>query len=147
MEDGHFNPVEIPGEESGGGGDEPTITVTAMTFKIVNDYSETLNPIRIWIKYPGVANFVPFHDFSSVSAGASAVWQTVNVPVGSIVGDTFVGGTNIVHQNVVVDRSQSNNVYELTHTESGSYVVRYPVSLNESKSVDPDYKEMIVNEL
>lgn len=147
MEDGHYNPVEMPGEESGGGGDEPTITVTAMTFKIVNDYSETLNPIRIWIKYPGVANFVPFHDFSSVNAGASAVWQTVNVPVGSIVGDTFVGGTNIVHQNVVVDRSQSNNVYELTHTESGSYVVRYPVSLNESKSVDPDYKVLVVDEL
>lgn len=140
MAQGHFGPQEGFTPE-GGGSDpepEPTITVTAMTFKIVNNRDVSINPIRIWIKYPGTANFVPFHDFSSTSAGATNIWQTINVPVGATVGSSYLDLSvpSPISTRVVVDRSQSNNVFQITANDS--FVYEYPVSLNESKSVDPD---------
>lgn len=150
MAQGHFGPQEGFTPE-GGGSDpepEPTITVTALSLQVVNENSvDTSDAIRFWIKYPGTANFVPFHDFAVVRAGSTALWQTVNVPVGSILGNSYIGSTIPSRQFAVVDRSQSNNVYRLTYSSSGQWIGEYPVSLNESRLVDPDYKKVVFDEL
>lgn len=141
MEDGHFNPVEMPGDDSGGGGDEPTITVTALTLKFVNTSSVAMTPndTQVFIKYPGTANFVAFHTMGNVNAGSTSVWQTVNVPVGAQIGRYSPTAGTVGLISTIVDRSQSNNVYQITY--DGTSVTReYPVSLSESKSVDPDYR-------
>lgn len=148
LEDGHYNDIPIDGSGSGGGGDDPTITVTALSLQVVNENSvDTSDSIRFWIKYPGTANFVPFHDFAVVRAGTTAIWQTVNVPVGSILANSYIGSTIPSRQFVVVDRSQSNNVYRLTYSSTGQWIAEYPVSLNESKSVDSDYRRVESDEL
>lgn len=140
LEDGHYNDIPIDGSGSGGGGDDPTITVTAMNFRVVNAGDSTVNPIRIWIRYPGVANFVPYHDFSSVSAGAASIYGATNVPVGSVVAFQFLSSSNDpIGLRTVVDRTQSNNVYSVTINGSSS-VTEYPVSLSESKTVDVVYE-------
>lgn len=141
MEDGHFNPIEMPGDDSGGGGDVPTITVTSMSFRVVNQTESSLQAVRIWIRYPGTANYVPYHDFGTTSAGAVNLWQTVNVPVGARIGASYLSRDGPVNGSVfaVVSRAQSSNVYSLTHNDDGN-VYEYPVSLSDTTVVDPVYQ-------
>lgn len=150
MEDGHFNPVEMPGDDSGGGGDEPTITVTAINLQMVNlRDSANLNATRFWIKYPGVANFVPLHDFSSVSAGSSSVYAMINVPVGSVIGVSAINElvpSGAVGFKTLVDRPQSSNVVRLTGYNSG-VLLSYPESLNESANAAKSVQVVQYDEL
>lgn len=134
MEDGHFNPVEMPGDDSGGGGDEPTITVTPLSIQVVNNSSSSVQNV-IYIKYPGTANFVPFHSMTSTTSGSTNIWQTVNVPVGAVIGRLYPDG-EIRNLATVVARTQNSNVYRLTFGSDGVLIVEYPVSLTSESTSD-----------
>lgn len=138
MEDGHFNPVEMPGDDSGGGGDEPTITVTDATLSIINHSSEA-GSWRMQIKYPGTANYVQLHTFANVSVDAVSSFLVTNFPVGSRLRVTGFDDTWFTTSIAVVDYgTQSSNIYSFEIDALGNWTVRGPSGTMSLKKVLKD---------
>lgn len=141
MEDGHFNPVEMPGDS---GGDTPTptppvIQVINMSTVVRNENADSVS-LTVWIRYPATANFVPLLGTGSVSTNQT--WQHffVNIPVGSEITATAVGSSApTVTQFYVTSGTTQSKPFTWVYLDDGTWDVY--VDNGDSKS---EYRKVVL---
>lgn len=144
LEDGHYNDIPIDSSGSGGGGDDPTITVTDANLRVINDSAVDTGSLICMIKYPGTANFVNYHSFGVVRSGTSSVYGVTNLPVGSVLVLVTAGASVSSSLMItVVSGSQTANTYTWEKSASNQWAV-YHGSLSETSAVK---KELVWHEL
>lgn len=133
MAQGHFGPHEGFTPDGGGFDPEPdpSITVTDLTLRLINNRPDAQTSITIKAKYPGTANYVNYHTLRA-NAEATALYQVVNFPVGTIL---TIDDTKPDLGLVVRSGSQSTNVYTWERNAENTAWIAYIGSLNGTDSL------------